>query len=84
MSMAETRTDPSLAEKWWAFPSFVVEHVVTGLYMPVNVAFVPRPNDDPNAALIVIPLIDGRDSECSLPPELASTSNQSSLRRTSL
>lgn len=35
-------------DNWWVFPGFTIKHVATGLQLPVNISFVPRPgrNDD--------------------------------------
>ncbi|TGC06783.1 PQQ-dependent sugar dehydrogenase [Methanolobus halotolerans] len=35
---------------WWVFPGFKIEHILSGLDLPVNIAFVPEPgnkDDDP-------------------------------------
>jgi glucose/arabinose dehydrogenase len=37
-------------DNWWVFPGFEIEHLVTGLDKPVNIAMVPEPgsaSDDP-------------------------------------
>jgi glucose/arabinose dehydrogenase len=38
----------------------VIEHVVTGLYMPINLAFVPLPNDYPSAPLLYVTELYGQ------------------------
>ncbi|MGZ4907872.1 MAG: PQQ-dependent sugar dehydrogenase [Halobacteriota archaeon] len=58
--MEESGTKINLAERWWVFPSFVVEHVATGLSMPINLAFVPRPSDDPDAPLLYVTELYGQ------------------------
>jgi len=39
--------DNSLVRNWWVLPGFDIEVVATDLYLPVNLAFVMRPMDDP-------------------------------------
>jgi len=31
-----------IEKKWWVFPEFKIEQMVTGLDLPVNLAFVPN------------------------------------------
>lgn len=47
-------------ESWWVFPGFEVEVVATGLDLPVNLAFVPNPRDDPNAPLLYVTELYGQ------------------------
>lgn len=58
--MKESGTNTNVAERWWVFPSFVIEHIVTGLYMPINLAFVPRPDKDPNTPLLYVTELYGQ------------------------
>ncbi|MGZ4948839.1 MAG: hypothetical protein ACXV5D_07330 [Halobacteriota archaeon] len=58
--MEESRTKTNLAERWCPHPSFVEEHVVTGLSTPINLAFVPRLSDDPNAPLLYVTELYGQ------------------------
>lgn len=39
----------STQNNWWLFPGFEIEEVATDLSLPVNLAFVPNPKDDPKA-----------------------------------
>lgn len=39
---------------WTAQKGYVVEHVAGGLQLPVNIAFVPRPRDDPASPLFYV------------------------------
>ncbi|MCP8323069.1 MAG: PQQ-dependent sugar dehydrogenase [Candidatus Methylarchaceae archaeon HK02M2] len=41
-------------EEWWVFPGFEIECMATGLDLPVNLAFVPKPTDDPDAPLLYV------------------------------
>jgi len=49
MSVEET-----LLKKWWIYPGFELDVVATGLNLPVNIAFVPYPSDDPTAPLLYV------------------------------
>ncbi|UCD53883.1 MAG: hypothetical protein JSU76_02980 [Dehalococcoidia bacterium] len=33
-------------EDWWVYPGFEIEVVATGLDLPVNLAFVPKPSEN--------------------------------------
>jgi len=37
----------NLTGKWWVFPGFEIEHLLTGFNLPVNIAFVPEPGNEP-------------------------------------
>lgn len=45
-------TDP--AANWWVFPGFEIETVLSGLDLPANIAFVPRPGPRPDDPLLYI------------------------------
>lgn len=47
-------------ENWWVFPGFEIETVVTGLDLPVNLAFVPKPSNDPEAPLLYVTELYGQ------------------------
>jgi len=47
-------------ESWWAFPGFEIEVVATGLDLPVNLAFVPNPSQDPKAPLLYVTELYGQ------------------------
>lgn len=34
---------------WWVFPGFAIEHIATGFNLPVNIAFVPEPDNSPSS-----------------------------------
>lgn len=48
------------AENWWLFPGFEIELFATGLDLPVNLAFVPKPRKDPNAPLLYVSELYGQ------------------------
>ncbi|MGZ7096805.1 MAG: PQQ-dependent sugar dehydrogenase, partial [Methanobacterium sp.] len=39
---------------WWTFPRFKIEMMATGLDLPVNLAFVPEPTDNPDDPLLYV------------------------------
>lgn len=49
-----------LTKNWWVYPGFELELVATGLELPVNIAFVPKPKDDPDAPLLYITELYGQ------------------------
>jgi len=44
----------NLVTNWWLFPGFTIEPVVTGLDLPVNLAFVPKPNKKPGSPFLYV------------------------------
>jgi glucose/arabinose dehydrogenase len=50
----------SKIENWWVFPGFEIELVSTGLDLPVNLAFVPDPGNDPKAPLLYVTELYGQ------------------------
>jgi glucose/arabinose dehydrogenase len=50
----------SKLDNWWVFPAFEIELVATGLDLPVNLAFVPNPGNDPKAPLLYITELYGQ------------------------
>ncbi|MGC9444997.1 MAG: PQQ-dependent sugar dehydrogenase [Candidatus Methanospirareceae archaeon] len=55
MSVEET-----LLRNWWVYPGFELDIVATGLDLPVNIAFVPYPRDDPTAPLLYVTELYGQ------------------------
>jgi len=47
-------------ENWWIFPGFEIEVMATGLDLPVNLAFVPNPGNDPRAPLLYVSELYGQ------------------------
>lgn len=47
-------------DSWWIFPGFELEHLVTGLDKPTNIALVPRPGNAPDDPLFYITELYGR------------------------
>ena len=47
-------------ESWWVFPGFEIESVATGLDLPVNMAFIPNPGNDPEAPLLYVTELYGQ------------------------
>jgi hypothetical protein len=41
-------------KSWRVFPGFEIEMIVSGLDLPVNLAFAPRPKESPNAPLLYV------------------------------
>jgi glucose/arabinose dehydrogenase len=41
-------------KSWWVFPGFELELVATGLSLPVNLAFVPRPGKGKNEPILYV------------------------------
>lgn len=48
------------AKSWWIFPGFELELAATGFDLPVNLAFVPNPGDDPKAPLLYVSELYGQ------------------------
>lgn len=48
------------AKYWWVFPGFKIEHVADGFNLPVNIAFVPNPKNEPKAPLLYITELYGK------------------------
>jgi len=42
------------SSNWWIFPGFTVETVLSGLDLPANIAFVPKPKSGPKDPLLYI------------------------------
>lgn len=49
-----------LIKNWRVYPGFEIELVATGLKMPVNLAFVPNPKNDPKAPLFYLTELYGQ------------------------
>ena len=47
-------------KNWWVFPGFEIEVMATGLDLPVNLAFVPNPNNDPKSPLLYVTELYGQ------------------------
>jgi glucose/arabinose dehydrogenase len=41
-------------KNWWVFPGFEIETMLSGLDLPVNLAFVPNPQKVPSAPLLYV------------------------------
>lgn len=50
----------SKVENWWVFPGFEIELMATGLDLPVNLAFVSSPSDDPKSPLLYVTELYGQ------------------------
>lgn len=50
----------SQVENWWVFPGFEIELMATGLDLPVNLAFVSSPSDDPKSPLLYVTELYGQ------------------------
>lgn len=50
----------SKREDWWVYPGFQIEVVATGLDLPVNLAFVPKPRAEPKAPLFYVTELYGK------------------------
>ncbi len=46
--------DEDIKNRWWIFPGFKIETMVTGLDLPVNITFVPKPTDKPDYPLLYV------------------------------
>lgn len=46
--------DEDIDKIWWTFPRFKIETMVTGLELPVNLAFVPEPTYNPDEPLLYV------------------------------
>ncbi|MCL5407226.1 MAG: PQQ-dependent sugar dehydrogenase [Patescibacteria group bacterium] len=55
MKIAESTIDD-----WWVFPGFKLEKVATGLELPVNIAFVPNPGQNPQDPLLYLSELYGQ------------------------
>ena len=53
-------TNSNIIENWWVFPGFEIELLATGLDLPVNLAFVQNPGDDPKAPLLYVTELYGQ------------------------
>ena len=47
-------------QNWWVFPGFEIELMATGLDLPVNLAFVPNPGNDPKSPLLYVTELYGQ------------------------
>ena len=47
-------------ESWWVLPGFEIVLMATGLDLPVNLAFVPNPDDEPGAPLLYVTELYGQ------------------------
>jgi glucose/arabinose dehydrogenase len=52
--------DNNLEKQWWVFPGFKIELMATGLDLPVNLAFVPKPTDNPDKPLLYVTELYGQ------------------------
>lgn len=52
--------EEALLKSWWVYPGFELEFVATDLDLPVNLAFVPYPKEDPKAALLYVTELYGQ------------------------
>jgi hypothetical protein len=52
--------EEALVKNWWVYPGFELELVASGLDLPVNLAFVPYPSDDPKAPLLYVTELYGQ------------------------
>ncbi|MFC1932752.1 PQQ-dependent sugar dehydrogenase [Chloroflexota bacterium] len=50
----------SKLDNWWIFPGFEIEVVATGLDLPVNLAFVPNPSNEPKTPLLYVTELYGQ------------------------
>lgn len=50
----------NIKKNWWVFPGFKIELMATGLNLPVNLAFVPNPTDEPNEPLLYVTELYGQ------------------------
>lgn len=46
--------DENIDKIWWTFPRFKIETMVTGLELPVNLAFVREPTNNPEDPLLYV------------------------------
>jgi len=53
-------TNSNIINNWWVFPGFDIELLATGLDLPVNLAFVPNPSNDPKAPLLYVTELYGQ------------------------
>ena len=49
-----------IEKRWWVFPRFKIELMVSGLDLPVNLAFVPNPTDEPDEPLLYVTELYGK------------------------
>ncbi len=52
--------DNDINKRWWVFPGFKIELVVSGLDLPVNLVFVPNPTDQSNKPLFYVTELYGK------------------------
>ena len=52
--------ESDIKKLWWVFPRFKIERIITGLELPVNLAFVPKPTDNPNDPLLYVSELYGK------------------------
>jgi len=52
--------EKELIKNWRIYPGFEIDLIATGLDMPVNLAFVPNPKDDPKAPLLYLTELYGQ------------------------
>ena len=52
--------DEDIEKRWWVFPGFKIELMVSGLNLPVNLAFVPNPTDEPNKPILYVTELYGK------------------------
>lgn len=50
----------NLVTNWWLFPGFTIEPVVTGLDLPVNLAFVTKPDKKPGSPFLYVTELYGQ------------------------
>jgi len=54
ISTNESKDKSNLIKNWWVFPGFKIEHMISDLSLPVNLAFVPKPSKKPDAPLLYV------------------------------
>jgi len=47
-------------DSWWVYPGFEIEHLVTGLHKPVNIAMAPNPGSSDDDPLFYVTELYGR------------------------
>ena len=50
----------SRVKNWWLFPGFKVEMIATGFNLPVNLAFVSNPGNEPKAPILYVTELYGQ------------------------
>jgi len=53
-------TNSNIINNWRVFPGFKIELIATGLDLPVNLAFVANPGDDPKVPLLYVTELYGQ------------------------